>query len=316
MDPSHIPYTGSGPYCYANSLAMMLGKAAPSPAVIEFATSSPFGMQLIGGKLPFFDPYGWDPTKGIDAALGAAGWTSTLVVGRDADDALARLRQALENGPVFVGPVDMGHLRYHPDHRSLGGADHYFVVLRIFPGDWVELHDPHGYPYATLSLRDFMQAWRAAGIPYGEPYMMRTGFRQVEEYSEEDVIQRSLDNARRWLAMHGSEHQHDDLPSGSVGSRMAAEQLALRILDTNLDPGLRDHLAHFAVRVGARRLADAATCLTRIGYDEAASIMARQARLVGSLQCSLVEGDIPMAVGALRTLAGTYEQLSAVLEKE
>ncbi|KAK4121766.1 hypothetical protein N657DRAFT_576755 [Parathielavia appendiculata] len=313
MDPSHIQYIGSGPYCYANSLAMMLGKAAPSPAVIEFATSSSFGMQLIGGELPFFDPYGWDPTKGIDAALEAAGWTSTLVVGRDADDALSHLRQALENGPVFVGPVDMGHLRCHPDHRSLDGADHYLVVLRIF-GDWVELHDPHGYPYATLPLRNFMDAWRAAGIAYGEPYMMRTGFRQVEEYSEEDVIQRSLDSARRWLAMHG-EHEHG-LPPGSVANRMAAETLALRILNSNLDPGLRDHLVHFAVRVGARRLADASTCLTRIGYHEVASIMARQARLVGSLQCSLVEGDIPTAVEALRTLAGTYEQLSVALEEE
>ncbi|KAH6843252.1 NlpC/p60-like transpeptidase [Chaetomium sp. MPI-CAGE-AT-0009] len=306
----HISYTGSGPYCYANSLAMMLGKAAPSTAVIEFATSSPFGMQLISGKLPFFDPYGWDPTKAFDAALGAAGWTSSLVVGRDADDALTHLLQALDNGPVFVGPVDMGHLRYNPEHSRLSGADHYLVILRML-GDWVELHDPQGYPYASLPLRDFMEAWRAEGIAYGEPYMMRTGFRQMEKYSEEDIIQRSLDNARRWLAMHG-EH---DLPLGSVGNKLAAEELALQI-HTNNDPELRDHLVHFAVRVGARRLADAATCLTRIGYREAASIMGRQARLVGSLQYSLVERDIPAAVGTLRTLAGTYEQLSVALEEK
>lgn len=59
----HVNYVGSGPSCYANSFAMMFGDAAPSVAVIEFATSSPFGMQLIGGKLPLFDPYGWDPNK-------------------------------------------------------------------------------------------------------------------------------------------------------------------------------------------------------------------------------------------------------------
>ncbi|GAB1310696.1 Butirosin biosynthesis protein H, N-terminal [Madurella fahalii] len=304
----HITYTGSGPYCYANSLAMMLGKAAPSPAVIEFATSSPFGMHLVGGRLPFFDPYGWDPSKALDACLGAAGWTSILVVGRDADDALAQLRQALEKGPVFVGPVDMGHLRYHPDSNSLRGADHYLVVLQVLDG-WVELHDPHGFPHATLPLGDFMAAWKAASIAYGEPYMMRTGFRRVEEVSEEDVIRRSLAHGRRWLSMDNAH----DMPPGSVGNGMAAEQLAT-LIQTQYDAELRGHLVHFAVRVGARRVADAATCLSRVGYDEAACVMAKQARLIGSLQYSLVEGDIQTATETLRTLAGTYEQLRIALE--
>ncbi|KXX72896.1 Uncharacterized protein YobF [Madurella mycetomatis] len=303
----YIPYAGSGPYCYANSLAMMLGNAAPSLAVIEFATSSPFGMQLVGGNLAFFDPYGWDPSKGLDACLKAAGWTSTLVVGRDADGALAQLRQALRKGPVFVGPVDMGRLRYYPDSGSLSGADHYLVVLGIFD-DWVELHDPHGFPHATLPLGDFMEAWKAVAIAYGEPYMMRTDFRRVEEVSEEDVIRRSLDNARRWLSMDGAH----DMPPGSVGNGRAAEQLAM-LIQTKYDPELRGHLVHFAVRVGARRVADAATCLSRVGYKDAACIMAAQARLIGSLQYSLVEGDIPLATETLRRLAGTYEQLRIAL---
>ena len=42
-----VRYIGSGPYCYANSLAMMLGSAAPGPAVIEVLTGSPFGAELI-----------------------------------------------------------------------------------------------------------------------------------------------------------------------------------------------------------------------------------------------------------------------------
>ena len=32
------PYIGSGPYCYANSLAMALGPTAPSPSIIEVLT--------------------------------------------------------------------------------------------------------------------------------------------------------------------------------------------------------------------------------------------------------------------------------------
>jgi hypothetical protein len=69
----HVPYRGSGPYCYANSLAMMMGVDAPEPAVIETVTGSPFGMQLVGGALPFFDPYGWTPETGVQDALAAAG---------------------------------------------------------------------------------------------------------------------------------------------------------------------------------------------------------------------------------------------------
>lgn len=99
----HISYTGSGPYCYANSFAMMFGEAAPSTAVIEFATSSPFGMQLIGGKLPFFDPYGWDPELSFEDTLTALGWTSDVVKGGSADEALLRLRTALADGPVWIG---------------------------------------------------------------------------------------------------------------------------------------------------------------------------------------------------------------------
>ncbi|WP_437842636.1 hypothetical protein [Sorangium sp. So ce1153] len=45
----HFPYIGSGPYCYANAFAMMLGDHAPSTAVIELATGSPFGTQFSNG---------------------------------------------------------------------------------------------------------------------------------------------------------------------------------------------------------------------------------------------------------------------------
>ncbi|KGM30186.1 hypothetical protein, partial [Inquilinus limosus] len=62
---TQVPYIGSGPYCYANSFAMMFGGRAPSTAVIEFAAGGPFGMQLVGGTLPFFDPYGWTPEAGF-----------------------------------------------------------------------------------------------------------------------------------------------------------------------------------------------------------------------------------------------------------
>ena len=196
----HVNYVGSGPYCYANSFAMMFGNAAPSVAVIEFATSSPFGMQLIGGKLPLFDPYGWDPEQGFDDTLDALGWASDLSGRGTADDALARLKAALVNGPAWVGPLEMGHLHHQPGVRGPIEADHYVVMLEV-DGERVLMHDPQGYPYATLPLADFMTAWAAKTLSYGTPYAMRTAFRRVAERSELEMIEASLPAAKRWLAM-------------------------------------------------------------------------------------------------------------------
>ena len=70
-----VRYIGSGPYCYANSLAMMLGPAGPGAPVIEVLTGSPFGAELLGGVTPFFSPPGRDPGIGLDAAIGLLGWT-------------------------------------------------------------------------------------------------------------------------------------------------------------------------------------------------------------------------------------------------
>lgn len=305
-----IPYTGSGPYCYANSFAMMFGDSAPSTSVIEFATASPFGMQLIGGTLPFFDPYSWDPEAGFDGALAALGWTSEVAKGGDEREALTRLRAALEDGPVWAGPVEMGHLRHQPGMNGPIGADHYVVVLGI-DEERVMMHDPQGYPYASLPVDDFMNAWRGSTLSYGEPYTMRTRFQQVAAVSDLDVIRASIPAAIQWLSMRSDRN----MPPDSLGNGEAAERLA-ELVENGCDKELRGHLIHFAVRVGTRRLLDAATCLALAGYAEAARIADEQARLVGSTQHALVVGDNIAAAAALRALAPTYDKLLAALERQ
>lgn len=306
---NYIPYIGSGPYCYANSFSMMFGAVSFSPAVIEFSTGSPFGMQLLGGGLPFFDPYGWDPEAGFDDALAAMGWTSSVLRGGSEAEARSRLAKALAEGPVWVGPVEMGHLRHQPNMRGAIGADHYVVVLAIRDG-LVEMHDPQGYPHATLPVADFMAAWRAETLDYGQPFTMRTEFQRVEVVSEEEAIRRALPAGIRWLAMTGDLRP----PAGTRGNEDAALILAERIA-SGCDDDLRGHLIHFAVRVGARRAADAAHCLVRIGLDAAAGIMARQARLIGALQYPLVAQKDAAAAAHLRALAPSYRELLAALER-
>jgi hypothetical protein len=303
----HFPYVGSGPYCYANAFAMMFGPDAPSTAVIEFATGSPFGMQLTDDRHPFFDPYGWTPEAGFDDALAAMGWRSEVDKGADADDALARLRAALTEGPVWVGPVEMGHLRHQPGREGAIGADHYVVVLAI-EGERVVMHDPESFPYASLPLNHFIEAWRASALVYGSPFTMRTAFQRVRIISEEEVIRRSIPMGMRWLAME------IESPVSMLGNAAAAERLA-QLVAAGCDAGLRYHLTDFAVRVGARRRVDAATCLMRIGYEREAAIMDAQARCIGALQYDLVVGNDAAAAAALRKLAPSFVELYAAFEE-
>ncbi|MDI1460907.1 hypothetical protein QEZ54_08020 [Catellatospora sp. KI3] len=303
----HLAYVGSGPYCYANSFAMLLGAQSPPTAVIEVATGGPFGMQLIGGDLVFFDAYGWNPELGFDHALAAIGWTSTVSKGGDRAGALARLAAAAGQGPVWVGPLEMGHLHHQPEMTGPIGADHYVVVLDV-DDERVLVHDPHGYPYAEVPVEDFMLAWQAETLSYGGPYTMRTGFAKVADVADADAIRSIIPAAIEWLSMSTDEK----MPPGSLGNGAAAERVA-ELIEAGAGNGLREHLIYFAIRVGARRLSDTADCLQLAGYPEAARIAAVQARLVGSLQHPMVRGDFPAAAAALRELGPTYDRLRAAL---
>lgn len=304
----HLPYVGSGPYCYANSFAMVLGAQAPSTAVIEVTTGGPFGMQLIAGTTVFFDAYGWKPELGFDQALNSIGWTSTVSKGGEAGEALARLTAAAKKGPVWVGPVEMGHLHHQPEMTGPIGADHFVVVLDV-NHERVLAHDPHGYPYAEIPVDDFMTAWRAETVDYGEAYTMRTDFVKVADIEDADAIRSVIPTAIGWL----SARTDVPMPPGSLGNGEAAERTA-ELIAAGAGDGLREHLIYFAIRVGARRLSDTADCLALAGYRDAAQIAAAQARLVGSMQYPMVAKDFPAAAAALRRLAPTYDRLRAALE--
>ncbi|MFH8368442.1 hypothetical protein [Streptomyces sp. NPDC018031] len=304
-------YIGSGPYCYANSLAMVLAGTAPPPAVIEVLTGSPFGFQLIGGTLPLFDPCGWDPDQGIDAALALLGVRCERTAGGTAGQAEARLREAVARGPALAGPLDMGLLLHQPGTPLTDGGDHFVVVLEV-GGGAVVFHDPHGHPYATLPVADFVAAWEGKGVDYlADRYVLRVGFVRERPVAAEEALRRSLPAAARWLAGPGGR----PVPPGTLGGAAGLAELAARV-DGGLDPRTRGFLADFALPVGVRRLGDAAHCLGLLGLGGSAALAAGQSRLLGSLQHPLVTGDDRALADGLRRLAPGYERLRAALGAE
>ncbi|WP_415647979.1 hypothetical protein [Stackebrandtia soli] len=275
------------------------------PRLLEVATGSPFGAQLLGGRMPMFDPYGWDPDLGLAQAIDAIGWACDVTTGGTAETAEARLRAASPRDPILVGPVDMGLLRYQPGMSGPIGADHFVVVLGV-DADRVVSHDPHGHPYATLPIHDFLAAWSSGTVGYGEPFTGRTAFRRVRDVSPDQALRTLLPAFTEWSA------GRTDLPvpPGTLGNRDAVLALA-DAADDGLDPEVKGTLTYFSARVGARRAADGAWALRELGLPEAADVLTQRARLLGGLQYDLVH-DIPISP-ALRRLAETYPPLTELL---
>jgi hypothetical protein len=204
----------------------------------------------------------------------------------------------------------MGLLLNHPGFNQPIGADHFVLVLDV-DDDRVKHHDPHGFPYATLPLAAFLTAWRADTIGLQiHAYTIRSNFQRVRQVSEEAALRACLPPAAAWL----SQRDDVDVPRGTVGGQDATDLLAEMIL-AGLEPGIHGHMVQFAIRVGARRLTDAATALARLGLRQAAVVAGEQARLVGSLQFELVAGSAERAAEAVRTLGPTYATLAALLKR-
>ena len=182
------------------------------------------------------------------------------------------------------------------------------MVVTEVAEDMVRFYDPHGNPHATLPTDAFAAAWRAETIAYSSrSYTMWAGFRRLREVNPLDALRSSLPPAARWASGAGVGHG-----SGDLGGEDACLLLAERA-EAGLENWQRDHLAWFAIRVGASRLADAARWLLQAGANDAAAVADLQARLVGALQYPVVHDDRTATAELLRRLAPTYQDIAAAL---
>lgn len=287
-----ISYTGNANYCYSNSLHMSLRGAGaeqtPDPGFLECLTTMPFGnmyMNLKSGPLVFFSPHSHNPDEGLTLALESLGWTCEVQRGGEASEALEHLCKSVARGPVLVGPIDLGYLSYNPIHKFLSGADHFVVVLAL-QEDRVILHDPIGYPYVPLSVSEFLQSWKAERIDYSDaPYIMRTDFRQVRQFSRAEMIAHTLPIIRQNV-----QNQEEHLPNGSTiyGGMQVFTRLA-QDLRKPVPASLANHLYRFAFPLAARRALDASAFMHEAGKLNAATYLQEQAQLFGLAQYQAVQ---------------------------
>jgi len=306
-------YTGSGEYCYANSLHMCLraagaGANLPDPGFLECLTVMPFGagyFRLSEGAFALLSPITIDPDAGLTLALETLGWTYDEWQGDDADDAMAHLRVGLTHGPVLLGPLDMGYLPYYPDYRREPGSDHHVVALAV-EGECVRLHDPAGYPYAALPVPDFLTAWRADSIDWQHgSYRMRAHFRPTTPRNRAEMIACTLPHIAAALTAD---------PGGPIrygGIR------ALRFFADDLrGPDAAcfgQSLTRFLLPLTARRALDGAAFLAEAGRTDGAVLLDRKARRCGDAQLLAVRGDYEAVAAIVDEFAEIHAALATML---
>jgi hypothetical protein len=158
-------YHGGVPYCYANSVAMLLSAHGEQvyPGLIEVLTGVGLGAVQAPDGRTYLSTTPQQVPAGVDKALELLGFAATTAAGPEDADVLDLLRAGLSTGPVMLGPLDMGHLAYTPWHGALAGSDHYLVAYAV-DDERAYLQDPAGFPCTALDREDLARAWRAERI--------------------------------------------------------------------------------------------------------------------------------------------------------
>lgn len=310
-------YIGNGSYCYANSTAMTLSATGKDydPGYIECLTTVGIGAISFGDPdqpTSFFSAT--LPNEGISIALTNLGYEYEHYrqpqASADPDLAIAQLRQLLQHGPVIIGPADMGYLLYHHNHNDLYGADHYVCVYAL-DGDTVRIQDPQWYPYASMSIAEFIKAWQATAIEYvGDSYQMWGNLRQVRQPSADEVFEATEARIRAIVVRQQGGQEPGMLEVGPAVIQTMAGQVK-----DGLPEYLKATLTYFLLPLGAKRCADYANFYAP--YDvELARLKDAQGQAFGDSYVAMRRGDYAAMAKGLHHAAELEEQFQAAAMRE
>ena len=191
-------YFGDVSLCYSYSLAMALAsygydfKADFLEAIMVMGNGASIVKEDDQHPLVFFD--NGMPDLSISHSLKILGFDYEDFYLKDgAEVNLEEIKRKLEtflfNGPVVLGPLDMGHLSYNPNHTILYGVDHFVTVYDI-DDQYLYLHDPAGFACMKVAFNDILEAWKAEAIDYKRgAYSMWGNFKKVKSPSQTEIYQ-------------------------------------------------------------------------------------------------------------------------------
>ncbi len=306
-----IPYIGNGPYCYANSTAMLLasiGENVP-PSQIEVLTGAGLGAFWVpDAKLIYFS--NTPPDVGVSIALETLGFECIEKALTEAEAApFEALRASLIKSPAVLGPLDMAYLDYLPYHENCVGADHY-VLAYAMDQDEVHLHDPDGFPHVSLSLGQLDLAWKAERIGYRRgAYRYWAEPRRARQPTEPEIYDCAL---KGFLARY---QETGDLPGreGPIVGRDAILACADHVR-AGAPPSTAGFMTGFAFRLGARRALDYAQFFEPHN-GELAALKRDQAELFGQCHMCAIRAAWTALAERLKALADVETAFRAALER-
>ena len=191
-------YFGDVSLCYSYSLAMALEtygydfKAEFLEAIMVMGNGASIIKEDEQHPIVFFD--NGMPDLSISHSLKILGFDYEDFYLKDGaevnlEEIKRKLETFLSNGPVVLGPLDMGHLTYNPNHTILYGVDH-FVTVYALDGQYLYLHDPADFACMKVAFNDILEAWKAESIDYKRgAYSMWGNFKKVKSPSQTEIYQ-------------------------------------------------------------------------------------------------------------------------------
>ena len=306
-----LGYIGNGPYCYANSAAMLLDSVGETvePRLLEVLSGVGLGaFWLAESQTLFLSGWASMPDVGVSRAFGLLGFEVAEEAESDGAPMPAEaLARQLDSGPVLLGPLDMGELPYQPDSQGGNGADH-FVLALAFEGDEVVVHDPAGYPAVPLALEALERAWRAELVPYGTgPYRRWHSPTRVRRPATEEIAKAAIQSFAQ-----AYRESRATVPSGVAIGPEAVESLAATLRAGRLAEQGLEHLRTFVLALGVRRALDYAWFLRDVD-SELADLKSRQARYLGRAHAAAVQGDRELLAEHMSRIAELERQVEAAL---